>query len=675
MRVLQRSLILIACFMLCVVSGAAQKKGVRLLPMPNSVEWGKGYYKIGDGSGVSIVADDEDRDVVQALLRQSAFGFVMDRDGRSCDRPILLEVKKAGNEADERYTIDVTPHSIHLAAASGAGLFYGVQTLLQIADKGRRRVASCHITDAPRFRYRGLMLDVSRHFFDKTFVKKQIDAMARYKLNRLHLHLTDAAGWRIEIKRYPRLTSLGAFRSSASWKTWWFGDRKYVEHGGFGGYYTQDDIRELVDYARRRHVTIIPEIEMPAHSEEVLTAYPELSCTHEPYKQADFCPGNEATFTFLENVLTEVMNLFPSPYIHIGGDEAGRASWKTCPLCQKRVAEEHLSGTDALQGYLIRRIGRFLERHGRRLIGWDEIVEDSMPVNAAVMSWRGEEGGKKAMRLGHHVVMSPGAFCYLDAYQDAPATQPEAIGGYLPLEKVYSYQPADHPLMDGVQGNLWTEYVGTAKHAEEMIYPRILALAEVGWTQLRNKDYARFRQSVIANTDDLLSRGYHPFDIRHEAGNRKEALHRTKHLARGCKVTYGEKYADVYAAGGDSALTDGWQGGWTYGDGRWQGFIGKQGADVTVDLGSLKLIKSVSASFMQAVGAEVFLPAEVKVLVSKDGINYSPFGTVTHAVTKDKAVDYRCYAIEGKAQCRYVRLVANKGPFGGWIFTDEVIVR
>ena len=338
----------------------------------------------------------------------------------------------------------ITPQKIEIKALSGAGLFYGIQSLLQLEGQYGTQIPALCIKDEPRFPYRGMMLDVSRHFFDKEFVKKQMDILSYYKINRLHLHLTDAAGWRIEIKKYPRLTQFAAWRPQAVWKDWWNGDRKYCEENdpqAKGGYYTQDDIRELVSYAQQHYITLIPEIEMPAHSEEVLTAYPELSCTHEPYKQADFCIGNEKTFEFLENVLLEVMDLFPSKYIHVGGDEAGKASWKTCPLCQARMKEEGLKDVNELQSYLIHRMERFLNSHGRNLLGWDEILDGGLAPNATVMSWRGTEGGLKAVEAGHHAIMSPGEYCYLDGYQDAPYSQPEAIGGYLPLQKVYSYNP------------------------------------------------------------------------------------------------------------------------------------------------------------------------------------------------------------------------------------------
>ena len=454
---------------------------------------------------------------------------------------LLITAKNHQLPSPESYTLSVTPQQILIRATSGAGLFYGMQTLLQLAQPsgaGSYSIASVEIEDTPRFAYRGLMLDVSRHFSTKEFIKKQIDALAYYKINRLHLHLTDAAGWRLEIKKYPLLTEFAAWRTDPTWKQWWNGGRKYVRFdapGAYGGYYTQNDIREILEYARQHYITVIPEIEMPSHSEEVLAAYPQLSCSGEPYKNSDFCVGNEETFTFLENVLTEVMELFPSEYIHIGGDEAGKSAWKTCPKCQKRMKDEHLANVDELQSYLIHRIEKFLNNHGRHLLGWDEILQGGIAPNATVMSWRGEEGGIAAVTSGHRAIMTPGAYCYLDSYQDAPYSQPEAIGGYLPLKKVYSYNPVpasltaeQAKLVYGVQGNLWVEYIPTPEHVEYMIYPRILALAETAWSAPERKSWPDFHTRALSAVADLQAKGYHPFDLKKEIGSRPESLQPVK---------------------------------------------------------------------------------------------------------------------------------------------------
>ena len=542
------------------------------------------------------------------------------------------------------------------------------------------------IEDTPRFAYRGLMLDVSRHFSTKEFIKKQIDALAYYKINRLHLHLTDAAGWRLEIKKYPLLTDFAAWRTDPTWKKWWNGGRKYLrydEPGASGGYYTQDDIREILEYACQHYITVIPEIEMPSHSEEVLAAYPQLSCSGEPYKNSDFCVGNEETFTFLENVLTEVMELFPSEYIHVGGDEAGKSAWKTCPKCQKRMKDEHLANVDELQSYLIHRIEKFLNNHGRRLLGWDEILQGGIAPNATVMSWRGEEGGIAAVTSGHHAIMTPGAYCYLDSYQDAPYSQPEAIGGYLPLKKVYAYDPVpasltaeQAKLVYGVQGSLWVEYIPTPEHVEYMIYPRMLALAEVAWSAPERKSWPDFHTRALSAVADLQKKGYHPFDLSKEIGSRPESLQPASHLALGKKVIYNSPYSPHYPAQGNTALTDGIRGDWTYGDGSWQGFISDNRLDVTIDMEKETPIHSITAAFMQVVGAEVFLPETVIISISDDGINFTELQKQHFEVSKETPIRFTDISWQGEAKGRYVRYQAQAGSeFGGWIFTDEIIVK
>lgn len=499
-------------------------KAQSVIPVPLKMEQGTGCFLLSENTKLYINLQGLEAQLLENCLQALPVHL---KKGKKKDTQnilsLLITEKNHQLPSPESYTLSVTPQQILIRATSGAGLFYGLQTLLQLAQPsgaGSYSIASVEIEDTPRFAYRGLMLDVSRHFSTKEFIKKQIDALAYYKINRLHLHLTDAAGWRLEIKKYPLLTEFAAWRTDPTWKQWWNGGRKYVRFdapGAYGGYYTQDDIREILEYARQHYITVIPEIEMPSHSEEVLAAYPQLSCSGEPYKNSDFCVGNEETFTFLENVLTEVMELFPSEYIHIGGDEAGKSAWKTCPKCQKRMTDEHLANVDELQSYLIHRIEKFLNNHGRHLLGWDEILQGGIAPNATVMSWRGEEGGIAAVTSGHRAIMTPGAYCYLDSYQDAPYSQPEAIGGYLPLKKVYSYNPVpasltaeQAKLVYGVQGNLWVEYIPTPEHVEYMIYPRILALAETAWSAPERKSWPDFHTRALSAVADLQAKGYHP---------------------------------------------------------------------------------------------------------------------------------------------------------------------
>ena len=669
-----------------VSCGQQPVEELSIIPVPLKAELQGGSFVVNENTQLWIEAPEADKNQLQEYLAASPLKLAVAAEAPTSNAIVLKQVEELpGVASAEGYVLTSTKKGVEVQAKTGAGLFYGVQTLLQMATEGNK-VAFGTITDEPRFEYRGMMLDVSRHFFGLDFVKKQIDAMAYYKLNRLHIHLTDAAGWRIEIKKYPRLTNFAAWRSGKNWKEWWNGDRKYMEEGeegAEGGYFTQDQCREIVEYAKKHYITVIPEIEMPSHSEEVLTAYPELSCTHVPYKQADFCVGNEKTFEFLENVLLEVMEIFPSEYIHVGGDEASKQSWKTCPLCQARMKKEGLKDVDELQSYLIERMEKFLNKHGRNLLGWDEILEGGLAPNATVMSWRGVEGGLKAIEGGHRAIMSPGGYCYFDSYQDAPHTQPEAIGGYLPLKKVYSYDPIPETftaeqakLMYGVQANLWAEYIPTPEHMEYMIYPRILALAEVAWSAVANKNYEDFHGRALKAVDELRAKGYHPFDLKNEVGNRPGADKPVEHLGIGKKVTYAENhnYYSGYTAGGDDALVNGILGGWSYSDQLWQGFL--KDIDLTIDLEKETAIKNVGADFMQICGPGVFMPKQVIISVSNDGKEFTELAKIDHQVVKDDAVTFKNFGWEGEANARYVRYQAEiDRNFGGFLFVDEIVIK
>lgn len=655
-------------------------------PVPMEVNWQRGSFRPDASTSLWIEAPEADRSILAEYLQASPLALKL-ADSQSGNQVVLKQTDALeGITSPEGYVLSVNSDGVRIEALSGAGLFYGVQTLLQMAADAPEGMTAVTVKDEPRFEYRGIMLDVSRHFRSKEFVKRQIDLLSYYKINRLHLHLTDAAGWRIEIKKYPRLTQFAAWRPQAVWKDWWNGKREYCEETdprAQGGYYTQDDIRELVAYAQKHYVTIIPEIEMPSHSEEVLTAYPELSCTHVPYKQSDFCIGNEKTFEFLENVLTEVMELFPSEYIHIGGDEAGKASWPNCKLCQARMKKEGLKDVNELQSYSIHRMERFLNSHGRKLLGWDEILDGGLAPNATVMSWRGTEGGLAAIRSGHKAIMSPGQYCYLDGYQDAPYSQPEAIGGYLPLKKVYGYEPVpdslsadEAKLMYGVQANLWTEYIPTEEHAEYMLYPRAIALAEVAWSKPENKSWEDFHRRALKIVDELKAKGYHPFELKNEIGNRKEAETPMEHLALGKKVTYNAPYWENYPAAGEATLTDGLRGGWNYNDQLWQGFVTKDRVDVVIDLEKETPIHSVAADFMQICGPEVFMPERVVISVSNDGKEFTQLAEIKHEVVRDDAVTFKNFGWEGEASARYIRYQAlASDKFGGVLFTDEIVVK
>ena len=587
---------------------------------------------------------------------------------------------------NESYAILTDKGNVYIWGYDAAGLFYALQTARQLVESGEWKKG--FIADYPRFEYRGVLIDISRHFRSVDFLKRQIDMMARLKMNRLHLHLTDAAGWRLEIESYPRLTSYAAWRTPHDWKGWWYGDRQFVEEGtegASGGYLTKEEARELVAYAADRYVTIIPEIEMPGHSDEVLAAYPELKCTNNPERQGDLCIGKEATFEMMQAILDEVIEIFPSEYIHIGGDEAGKGDWVQCEDCQRRMREEGLESVDELQSYMIHRIEEYLNARGRQIIGWDEILEGGLAPNATVMSWRGEEGGLMAAEAGHKVVMSPHGYCYIDAPQDAPYSQPESIGGYLPLEKVYSYDPAPKTMSKdvskyilGVQANLWAEFIVEDSHYEHMLWPRAIAVAEIGWSWPFNRDYADFRRRAVDIVDRMIEEGYTPFDLKNEIGNRPESLEDVDHLALGKSVTYLEPsryYAPKYAAAWDATLTDGKRGTWTYADERWQGFLGRGGVDVIIDLEKVTDIKSISADFMQICGPGVFMPCLVEIAISEDGENYTKIAEIEHEVVLDELPSFKSFGWEGSAKARYIRYKAHRSRYTGFLFVDEIVVR
>jgi hexosaminidase len=416
----------------------------------------------------------------------------------------------------EGYLISVKPGKIIVKAKTAAGLFYAVQTLRQlmppavekdsIVEGLRIAVPCCEIADEPRFSYRGMHLDVGRHFFPVSTVKKYIDMIAFQKMNVFHWHLTEDQGWRIEIKKYPKLTQVGAFRKETV-VGHAHGKPEQYDGKPYGGFYTQDEVKEVIAYAKSKFVTIIPEIEMPGHALGALASYPELSCTGGPFEVAKtwgvfddvFCAGKEETFKFLEDVITEVADLFPSEYIHVGGDECPKSKWAKCKLCQKRIRNEGLKDEKELQSYFIKRMEKFINSKGKKLIGWDEILEGGIAPEATVMSWRGVAGGIEAAKQGHDVIMTPTTYFYLDYYQCEPKDQPLAIGGYLPLEKVYSFDPRFDELTPeqnshilGVQGNVWTEYIATPEYLEYMTYPRMIAISETGWTPSSKKDFEDF---------------------------------------------------------------------------------------------------------------------------------------------------------------------------------------
>ena len=683
---------LIFAFVALVGIGRVSAQLAEITPAPVSVEQenAEGVVVGFDASRefklyVGIAGDDKAR-LTDAVL---ATGLDVKSVGKAAKRDYLNLLIDNSMEHAEGYTLECVAKGITIKAATPAGLYYGLQTLAQlVASHPDKQWLECSIVDYPRFGYRGVLIDVSRHYRSVEFLKRQIDMMASMKMNRLHLHLTDSAGWRMQVESYPRLTSYAAWRGESTWKGWSQNGQHYVEEGtegAYGGYYTKDELRDLVAYAADRYITIIPEIEMPGHSDEVLAAYPELKCSHNPERQGELCIGKEDTFTMMQAIVDEVIEIFPSEYIHIGGDEASKENWKLCEDCQRRMAEEGLGGVDELQSYMIHRMEEYINSKGRQIIGWDEILQGGLAPNATVMSWRGEEGGIAAAAAGHDAIMSPHAYCYIDAPQDAPSTQPEAIGGYLPLEKVYSYNPTPDTMdegvarhIKGVQANLWAEFIPTDEHYEMMLWPRAIAVAEIGWSPQCEREYAHFRSRAIDIVERMAEKGYNPFDLKNEIGNRPESMMPVEHLALGKSVTYNypsRYYGPQYAAAGDVALVDGLRGTWTYSDGRWQGFLGRAGVDVTIDMGEVVTIHAVAADFMQYCGPGVFMPCKVEIFGSVDGENYETLAVIDHEVVPADVPSFMTFGWEGEAEVRYIRYHAHRSNFSGFLFVDEVVVK
>jgi len=582
MLLLKKYLIIITILFLAGCNSEPQKvftnKDINIIPMPANMELREGSFTIDKNTKINAENNDQ-KIAIGALINKlktvSGFNLEFVETVPNKNHITLLTDKTLAKEA---YLLEITARGILINASDNGGFLYAIESLIQLLPESIESntllknmewvVPAIIIKDQPRFQWRGLMLDLSRHFFEKEYIMEVIDGLAKHKMNVLHLHLVDDQGWRIEIKKYPKLTDIGAWRVDQEELHW--SARKPVaaeEKGTYGGFLSQKDLKEIVAYATAKNVEVIPEIEMPAHVMSALAAYPELMCFDNPkligvpsggvWPITDiYCAGKEHTFEFLENVLLEVMGIFPSQYIHIGGDEATKTNWKGCPYCQKRIKEEGLKDVNELQSYFVKRVEKFINSHGKKLIGWDEILEGGLAPEATVMSWRGVKGGLEAAEQGHDVVMTPDTHCYFDHYQGSQNEEPLAIGGFLPLSKVYQFDPvvdtmtpeeANHVL--GGQANLWSEYIPTTSQSQYMIYPRLAALAETVWSpkELRNWDdfsrriqhfftryeymgvnYAKSAYLVTANTTvDLKERAVelslqHEFpnaDIRYVLGN------------------------------------------------------------------------------------------------------------------------------------------------------------
>jgi len=660
----------------------------------------------------------------------------------------------------EGYILEVKPTFVVVRARTAPGAFYGVQTLRQLfppelntvkevevmQEKGKGKAKAkkskspksplptkwsalcCTVQDAPRFGYRGLHLDVGRHFFPVAFIKRYIDLLAMHKLNTFHWHLTEDQGWRIEIKKYPKLQTVAACRNETLVGHYTDQPQKY-DGKKYCGFYTQEEVKEVVEYARKQFVTVIPEIEMPGHALAALTAYPELGCSGGPYETAQkwgifedvFCP-TEKTFQFIDDVLEEVCALFPSTYIHIGGDECPKTSWQKSEFCQQLMKKEGLKDEHELQSYFIRRVEAMLTKRNKKLIGWDEILEGGLAPTATVMSWRGVEGGIAAAKAGHDAIMTPSSHVYFDYYQSDPATEPVAIGGLLPLEKVYSYEPvpaeftpdeAKHIL--GVQGNLWTEYITTEDYVEYMVYPRACALAEIGWSAKEKKNWKDFAKRIkthflrldaagvnyaksyfdvntafskgriTLSTTDPTSKIYFTTDGKEPSAKSKMytaafsitenttlkavVMQNGKPMGKVRSVEYlihkasGKSYTlprvpDKYTGGEQYALTNGVTGNIKTW-GNWVGLVNHD-LDPVIDLGIPTAFSSVTTRFVNSKVAWIYPPRAVEIFGSADGKKFVSLAKQEIGAEKMEGISVETVKLEAKnAKYRFLKLVAT----------------
>ncbi|OUJ73208.1 glycoside hydrolase family 20 protein [Hymenobacter crusticola] len=698
-------LFLAFCCLGLVRVGGAQPAGsgavLPLIPQPVQVSTTKQHFTLSNQTTLHLgqgIAPGKAAFFQQYVRKVS--GISLKTAKQATNNAIHLRLDSLAVPQKEGYKLVIDQKQVTLTGHDEAGVFYGLQTLSQLISPGPAasvQLPGCAISDYPRFAYRGMHLDVSRHMFPVGTLKKWLDVLAFYKINTFHWHLTDDQGWRIEIKKYPRLQSVAAYRNETL-----IGHKRELPHRfdgqRYGGYYTQEEVKDIVRYATERHITVIPEIEMPGHALAALTAYPELGCTGGPYQTATFwgvfddvyCAGNDATFTFLTGVLDEVVGLFPKSYIHIGGDECPKTRWQACPKCQKRIKDEHLRDERELQSYFIRRISQHLASKNRQLMGWDEILEGGLAAGATVMSWTGEQGGIEAAKLGHHVVMTPEKQVYLDYYQSLYPTDSLAAGGYTPLSKIYRYEPVPAVLTPaqaryvlGVQANVWSEYLPNVSKAEYMMFPRVLALAEIAWSPKAARNYTSFLTRTRAQNQRLQAmhvaparsydwitdstwagKGNLPMlqlkstakgEIRFttdgseptsqspryqaplliaqsslvkaavfEGKTRTQPVY-SKQLtiskATGKPVTLANQPAGNYNPGTTWALVNGVAGTNRYNDGQWFGFSGTD-LIATLDLGSSQQISNLGTNVLNYHWQKMWAPTELVFSVSTDGVSY-----------------------------------------------------
>lgn len=622
------------------------------------------------------------------------------------DGIVLKLVPDDFNQA-ESYEINVTPTQVAVKGADAAGVFYGVQTLRKSLPNcqlptNKCQLSTCTIRDWPIFPYRGMHLDPCRHFMDLDSVKIYIDMLALHNMNQFHFHLSEDQGWRIEIKKYPELTKVGAYRNGTVIGR----NGRIYDTIRYGGFYTQEQLRDLVQYAAERHVNIIPEIDLPGHMQAALASYPWLGCTGGPYEvwrrwgvsDDVLCAGNESTMQFVEDVLNEVMDIFPSPYIHIGGDECPKVRWQQCPKCQKKIkelgikADGRFSKEDYLQSYVMNRMAKVVEARGRRVIGWDEILDGNVSETAIIMSWRGTEGGIEAARKGHDVIMTPSSHLYFDYYQsEDPSTEPSCVGGYLPVSRVYDFRPLPKELTEeqqkhiiGVQANIWTEYITSFRHVEYMAMPRMDALAELQWNNPNpdDRDFDAFveRCRRMAQLYDL----YHYNYAKQIFSSQVYTDTVVPNLATRKPIYLREQPNEKYASKGAIVLNDGEMGRIAYTSGRWLGFWG-QPLDAVIDLEQPSTMSHVRFRSLVDKGAWIYNPSHASVLVSDDGETFREVAQMDIPITtwNDKDGNLTYELDFEPVTARFVEVIVkdhmlpeDHDGFGypAWIFVDEIEV-
>lgn len=732
-----------------------------IIPNPVQMEVKEGFFKFSKATVISPYDERSYNDAVlfnEYLKRVYGFELKIEMNCAVESNVILISRGDRTDIPEDGYELRITKFEILIYGGGIHNAFQSLKQLLYKSENDIFDIPCLYIYDYPRYKYRGMHLDVCRHFFQKEFVKKYIDYLAMYKMNYFHWHLTDDQGWRIEIKKYPKLTENGAFRKGVL--TGRYKDKsRATDTVVYGGFYTQEDIKEIVKYATERHITVIPEIEMPGHSLAILNSYPEYSCTGGTFEVARewgvfedvLCPKEE-TFKFLEDVLSEVAELFPSKYIHIGGDEVPKDRWKNCNKCQELIKKEGLKDENELQSYFIRRIEKFLNSKNKTIIGWDEILDGGLAPNAVVMSWRGTEGGIEAAKQNHYVIMTPGEFCYFDHYQSDPRNEPVAIGGYTTLEKVYSFEPTPEKLTDeqknyilGAQGNVWTEYIIEPGKVEYMVFPRICALSEVLWSPYGKRDYKNFKDRMKFHFDllDLLKVNYSkaifdlsgkyiqtkdregieielsaPFsnsEIYYTLTGKEPDINSEKYIlpivlekstilkaisyennkntgnvftqefiinkATGQNITLVNQPRKRYSVGGAFSLVDGVKGILPWSGRDWLGFLGED-LNATIEFKDEEKISKVILDVLNAEHSWIYLPIEIEVFVSNDGINFKS----VKKVDKEYIFKYeRNVEINfDKASAKYVKIVAKnfgKIPQGNpgegedsWLFVDEISI-